>query len=198
MRPFFSKFDLWAPRPTQGDPYAMTVSPLIPTMNEQSPSAQLVAGRPLPAVLGGAPRCTPRRASGGPRLWTRGGALFLALALAPALGLDLWAPVASLLTAPEGRPSVAFLPNAYAQGGNAAGSAQGDGGNKSDPPKVKVERGRGGKKIYRIEEEIRIEGKIQKPEAFYVLQKSSINYEWQSLKQEFLPKIVNSVKKATF
>lgn len=67
-----------------------------------------------------------------------------------------------------------------------------------EAPKVKVERGKGGKKVYRIEEEIRIEGKIQKPEAFYVLQKSGINYDWQELKQDFLPKIVDSVSKAPF
>lgn len=69
---------------------------------------------------------------------------------------------------------------------------------KEDATKVKVERGKGGKKVYRIEEEIRIEGKIQKPEAFYVLQKSSINYDWQDLKQDFLPKILDSVTRAPF
>jgi hypothetical protein len=63
---------------------------------------------------------------------------------------------------------------------------------------VKVERGAGGKKVYKITTEIRIEGKIQKPEAFYVLQKSSINYEWQDLKQDFLPKILDSVSQAPF
>lgn len=65
-------------------------------------------------------------------------------------------------------------------------------------PAVKVERGAGGKKVYRIQEEIRIEGKIQKPEAFYVLQKSSINYDWQELKQQFIPRILDSVKKTPF
>ena len=69
---------------------------------------------------------------------------------------------------------------------------------KADAAKVKVERGKGGKKVYRITEEIRIEGKIQKPEAFYVLQKSSINYDWQDLKQDFLPKILDSVTRAPF
>ena len=63
---------------------------------------------------------------------------------------------------------------------------------------MKVERGAGGKKVYRITEAIRIEGKIQKPEAFYVLQKSSINYDWQELKQDFVPKIVDSVSRAPF
>ena len=66
------------------------------------------------------------------------------------------------------------------------------------PPKVEIERGRGGRKVYRITEEIRIEGKIQKPEAFYVLQKSSINYEWQKLDEKFLPRIIETVSKDPF
>jgi hypothetical protein len=67
-----------------------------------------------------------------------------------------------------------------------------------EAPKVKVERGAGGHKVYRITEEIRIEGKIQKPEAFFFYQKSSINYDWQELKQDFIPKILDSVSRAPF
>ena len=65
-------------------------------------------------------------------------------------------------------------------------------------PKVKVEKGAGGKKVYRITEEIRIEGKIQKPEAFFFYQKSTINYDWQELKQDFLPRILDSVSRSPF
>jgi len=68
----------------------------------------------------------------------------------------------------------------------------------SDAPKVKVEKGAGGKKVYRITEEIRIEGKIQKPEAFFFYQKSTINYDWQELKQDFIPKILDSVSHSPF
>ncbi len=68
----------------------------------------------------------------------------------------------------------------------------------AQPARVKVERGAGGKKVYKIEGEIIIEGKIQKPEAFYVLQKSSINYDWHELKQEFVPRILDSVSKSPF
>jgi hypothetical protein len=68
----------------------------------------------------------------------------------------------------------------------------------AEPAKVKIERGAGGKKVYKIEGEIVIEGRIQKPEAFYVLQKSGINYDWHELKQEFVPKILDSVTKAPF
>lgn len=89
-------------------------------------------------------------------------------------------------------PSASSPPPASTQ---AAAPTQQGGAEGSN---VKVERGAGGKKIYKITTEIRIEGKIQKPEAFYVLQKSSINYEWQELKQDFLPKIVDSVSQAPF
>jgi len=68
----------------------------------------------------------------------------------------------------------------------------------TEAPKVKVERTAGGKKVYRITEEIRIEGKIQKPEAFFFYQKSSINYDWQEMKQDFLPKILDSVERSPF
>ncbi len=71
-------------------------------------------------------------------------------------------------------------------------------GAPSAEPNVKVERGAGGRKVYRITSEIQITGKIQKPEAFYVLQKSGINYEWTELKQDFVPKILDSVTKSPF
>jgi hypothetical protein len=113
--------------------------------------------------------------------------------------------------------SLCFLPITHAQGNKKAAAAEipvkavpvkadtakaeaPTAGNDADnePAKVKVERGAGGKKVYKIEGEIVIEGKIQKPEAFYVLQKSGINYDWHELKQEFVPKILDSVTKAPF
>jgi hypothetical protein len=93
-------------------------------------------------------------------------------------------------------PGLALAQPAAAPGGpKPAGAPPAEG---QEGPKVKVEKGAGGKTVYRITEAIRIEGKIQKPEAFYVLQKSSINYDWQDLKQDFVPKIVDSVSKAPF
>ncbi len=65
-------------------------------------------------------------------------------------------------------------------------------------PKVKVERSASGQKIYRITEGIVVEGKIQKPNAFYVLQRSSIDYDWESLKQDFLPKILEATSHHPF
>jgi hypothetical protein len=105
-----------------------------------------------------------------------------------------------------------LAPSAFAQGkkaavkkapAKAAAPAEGDksadtGEAPAEQSKVKVERGAGGRKVYKIEGAIVIEGKIQKPEAFYVLQKSNINYDWHELKQEFVPKILDSVTKAPF
>ena len=68
---------------------------------------------------------------------------------------------------------------------------------KEGEPKVEVER-RGGKKVFRITTTFVIEGRIQKPNAFYVLQRSQINYDWAQLKQDFVPRILHSVSKSPF
>jgi hypothetical protein len=65
-------------------------------------------------------------------------------------------------------------------------------------PKVKVERSASGQKIFRITEGIVVEGKIQKPNAFYVLQRSSMDYDWETLKKDFLPKIMEATGKHPF
>jgi hypothetical protein len=103
-----------------------------------------------------------------------------------ALPLAAWSSLAAAQTPAPPAPPAAAPP--------AAGTAQA----ADAPTKVKVEKGAGGKKIYRITDEIRIEGKIQKPEAFFFYQKSSINYDWEELKQDFIPKILDSVNQAPF
>ena len=56
---------------------------------------------------------------------------------------------------------------------------------------------RGGRRVIRIQE-TRIEGRIQKPQAFYILQRSNLNFEGLELKNSFVPKIVQSVEQAPF
>lgn len=46
--------------------------------------------------------------------------------------------------------------------------------------------------------EFRIEGTIQKPQAFYILQRSNLNFEGLELKNSFIPKIVKSVDSPPF
>ena len=118
-----------------------------------------------------------------------------ALALAGAMllaGQALAQTPAKKPMAPSAAPASISANSATGGAGGAPGAAA------EAAPKVKVERGAGGKKVYRITEEIRIEGKIQKPEAFFFYQKSSINYDWQELKQDVIPKILDSVSRAPF
>lgn len=79
-------------------------------------------------------------------------------------------------------------------GGPAA--AQEAGGNPA--PKVKVERSATGQRVFRITEGIVVEGRLQKPNAFYVLQRSSIDYDWETLNQGFLPKIIQATGQRPF
>jgi hypothetical protein len=56
---------------------------------------------------------------------------------------------------------------------------------------------RRGRRVIRIQE-TRIEGRIQKPQAFYILQRSNLNFEGLELKNSFVPKIIKSVDQAPF
>ena len=47
-------------------------------------------------------------------------------------------------------------------------------------------------------EEIRIEGRVQKPNAFYILNRSSIGYEVVDLRTSFVKEVVRSVRKEPF
>ena len=47
-------------------------------------------------------------------------------------------------------------------------------------------------------EEIVIEGRVQKPNAFYILNRSSLGYELLELRTSFLREVVRSVQKEPF
>jgi hypothetical protein len=83
------------------------------------------------------------------------------------------------------------------KGSEGSEAKSGEGG-EGESPKVKVERGAGGKKVYVIKTGFVIEGRIQKPNAFYVLQRSQINYDWAALKQRFVPRILDAVTQSPF
>ncbi|MBN1209872.1 MAG: hypothetical protein JXB05_33790 [Myxococcaceae bacterium] len=63
-------------------------------------------------------------------------------------------------------------------------SQQGDSGGKK-------------KKVIRLDA-LTVEGKIQKPQAFYILQRSNLNFEDLNKPESFVPKVVQSVDKQPF
>jgi len=80
-----------------------------------------------------------------------------------------------------------------------AGQVSDDEADKQETaPKVKVERGAGGRKVFRITTGFVIEGRIQKPNAFYVLQRSQINYDWAQLTKDFTGRILDAVNDSPF
>ena len=57
---------------------------------------------------------------------------------------------------------------------------------------------RNGQKVHVIDTVIAVCGKVPRPSVVYVLQAKNINYEWETLKQDFLPLIIATVNKAPF
>jgi len=56
----------------------------------------------------------------------------------------------------------------------------------------------GGKPVTVIDTLVQVCGKVPRPSVVYVLTAKNIDYEWESLKQDFMPLILASVKKAPF
>ncbi len=56
----------------------------------------------------------------------------------------------------------------------------------------------GGKPVTVIDTVVAVCGKVPRPSVVYVLTAKNINYEWESLKQDFMPLILSTVKKAPF
>jgi hypothetical protein len=53
------------------------------------------------------------------------------------------------------------------------------------------------KQVIRLDA-ITIEGRIQKPQAFYILQRSHLNFDELNKAESFTPKVVKSVEKEPF
>jgi hypothetical protein len=55
-----------------------------------------------------------------------------------------------------------------------------------------------GKPVTVIDTLVQVCGKVPRPSVVYVLTPKNIDYEWESLKQDFMPLIIATVKKAPF
>ena len=72
----------------------------------------------------------------------------------------------------------------------------GTGGSKKKNYRTVI--GPDGRKVFVIEKAFVVCGKVPKPTVIYALQASSINYEWENLTQDFLPKVIDATRKAPF
>ena len=80
----------------------------------------------------------------------------------------------------------------------SAGAQEEPAGDGNPSPKVKVERTATGQKVFRITEGFVVEGRIQKPNAFYILNRSNLGYEVMDLRRSFLPDLVRTVQHDPF
>jgi hypothetical protein len=55
-----------------------------------------------------------------------------------------------------------------------------------------------GKPVTVIDTVVSVCGKVPRPSVVYVLSTKNIDYEWETLKQDFMPLILATVKKAPF
>src|SRR6266581_4802341 len=86
------------------------------------------------------------------------------------------------------RPVHADKPESCADEANAADKKQG---------KFHIEYVNG-KPVTVIDTVVAVCGKVPRPSVVYVLTAKNIDYEWESLKQDFMPLILATVKKAPF
>lgn len=119
----------------------------------------------------------------------RTGVRRLLWALAPAA---LFSMVAVVSTAHAQAPT----PTAETPAKATPKPADGKNGGKSagkKPAPVKV-----GKKVIAVDEEFLVEGRLEKPSAFYVLRRSSTDYDWARLDAVFTPLVLESVQDPLF
>jgi hypothetical protein len=65
------------------------------------------------------------------------------------------------------------------------------------PARAEAVKPAGKLKVLRLDE-LTVEGRIQKPQAFFILQRSNLNFDDGDKKESFLPKIVKSCDKDPF
>jgi len=87
----------------------------------------------------------------------------------------------------------ASVPNARAEGC----PDEEEGGGEKKQGKFHIEYVNG-KPVTVIDTVVSVCGKVPRPSVVYVLQPKNIDYEWENLKQDFMPLIIQTVKKAPF
>jgi hypothetical protein len=69
---------------------------------------------------------------------------------------------------------------------------------KTNKKRYVIETGPDGKKVYRLTSAFVVCGSVPKPSVLYNILSSTVNYEWENLKQDFLPLVIQSVEENPF
>lgn len=80
----------------------------------------------------------------------------------------------------------------------AAKPAKAEKAKKADKSSTKPATNRSGNKVISLDDEFLVEGKLEKPSAFYVLRRSSTDYDWARLDAVFTPLVLESVQDPLF
>lgn len=65
-------------------------------------------------------------------------------------------------------------------------------------PATKPGGGSGGGKRINLDDEFLVEGKLEKPSAFFVFKRSALEYDWARLDAQFTPLVLESVQDPLF
>ena len=97
-------------------------------------------------------------------------------------------------------PLVAFAAPPAPATGKASKTSQAP-ASKASPAPSGASRGGtgpGGKKVISLDDEFLVEGQLEKPSAFYVLRRSSTDYDWARVDATMTPLVLESVSDPLF
>jgi hypothetical protein len=89
-------------------------------------------------------------------------------------------------------PCQALAQDPVPAGGSEASSTNPDSSASPDKPRAS------GKKRISLDDEFLVEGKLEKPSAFFVFKRSAVDYDWARLDALFAPLVLESVQDPLF
>lgn len=117
-------------------------------------------------------------------------ALFSSMALASTADAQPPSQPAPPASDTSAAPAKAKSTSKPAPGPNSGKSGKSSGSKSGDA--------RGGNKVISLDDEFLVEGKLEKPSAFYVLRRSATDYDWARLDAVFTPLVLESVQDPLF
>ena len=109
----------------------------------------------------------------------------------PSRGLALAVLFSSMAPSLSAHAQVPNSPGTDAKSGAATSTT-------AKPAKAKAVKSKSGNKVISLDDDFLVEGKLEKPSAFYVLRRSSTDYDWARLDAVFTPLVLESVQDPLF